>query len=88
MLHFSIPLNFWALRTRIPCSSAFSYLIVVLGQFEHLFDDGLVQFAVFTVILQGQTLHPAFLMEVQQHLNTNKHDDCLVTTKTKDGKHV
>lgn len=44
------------------------HLVVVLGELQHFFDDGLVEFAVFAVVLQGQTLHPALLMQVQQHL--------------------
>lgn len=49
-----------------------SYLVVVLRQFQHFFDNGLIEFAVLTVVLQGQTLHPALLMQVQQHLNNEK----------------
>lgn len=44
------------------------YLVVVLGQLQHFLDNGLVELAVLTVVLQGQTLHPALLVQVQQHL--------------------
>lgn len=48
------------------------YLVVVLCQFQHLFDDGLIELAVLTVVLQGEAFHPALLMQVQQHLRGNK----------------
>lgn len=50
-----------------------SHLIVVLSQLQHFFDDGLIVLAVLAVVLQGQTLHPALLMQVQQHLNKKSH---------------
>lgn len=58
------------------------YLIVVLSQLQHFLDNGLIELAVLTVVLQGQALHPALLMQVQQHLKNNEIDDSRVLLKT------
>lgn len=56
------------------------YLIVVLSQLQHFLDDGLIELAVLTIVLQGQALHPALLMQVQQHLKNNKsYFSCSIT---------
>lgn len=47
------------------------YLIVILSQLQHFLHDGLIELAVLAVVLQGQPLHPALLMQVQQHLKNN-----------------
>lgn len=44
------------------------YLVVVLCQFQHFFDNSFIELAVLTVVLQGEAFHPALLMQVQQHL--------------------
>ena len=41
---------------------------VVLGEVEHLLDGFLVDAAVGVVVLQRQAVHPALLVQVQQHL--------------------
>lgn len=48
------------------------YLVVVLCQFQHFFDNGFIELAVLAVVLQGEALHPALLMQVQQHLRGNQ----------------
>lgn len=48
------------------------YLVVVLCQFQHFFDDSFIELAVLTVVLQGEAFHPALLMQVQQHLEVKK----------------
>lgn len=57
-----------------------AYLVVVLGELQHFLDDGLVELAVLAVVLQGQTLHPALLVQVQQHLNDKKDRDLRPTS--------
>lgn len=49
------------------------YLVVVLCQFQHFFDDSFIELAMLTVVLQGEAFHPALLMQVQQHLRGDKN---------------
>ena len=50
-----------------PISSA-SYLVVVLGELEHVLDGVLVDAAVLAVVGQRQAVDPRLLVKVQQHL--------------------
>lgn len=58
------------------------YLIVVLCELQHFLDNGFIELAVLTVVLQGQALHPALLVQVQQHLNNNESHVSHVPLKT------
>lgn len=51
----------------------FFYLVVVLCQFQHFFDNSFIELAMLAVVLQGEAFHPALLMQVQQHLRGNKN---------------
>ena len=57
------------LQAAVPVPGA--YLVVVLCQLQHLLHDVLVELAVLAVVRQGQALHPALLVQVQQHLHAS-----------------
>lgn len=50
-----------------------AYLVIVFGKIKHVTHSLLIQAAMLAIILQCQAIHPAFFVQVQQHLPVKKH---------------
>ena len=64
---------FWVYKELVIILAGSSHLVVVFGKDEHVANCFFVEAAVFFVVLQCQTIHPAFLVKVQQHLQPKQH---------------
>lgn len=49
------------------CHTMF-HLIIILREFKHLGNDILIEPTMLRIFGKGKTVHPCFLMQVQQHL--------------------
>ena len=64
---------FWAYEELVTTLAGSSHLVVVFGKDEHVANSFFIEAAVVFVVLQCQTIHPAFLVKVQQHLQPKQH---------------